>query len=155
MNNRIAAALAVALASPLVLSGCAATPDFETVVQDAVAASDPVIVDAFTATSTGLAGTGIWVRVYVTSTERDDLMRVIDSALEATLASSPTRPVSVRLDVAEAPMPHQPNMSQRNFPIEDVARELGLYEGHLSDDTISGTIDFFEERYGTWEELHQ
>jgi hypothetical protein len=155
MNNRIAAALAVALATPLALSGCAATPDFDTAVQEAVAASDPVIENAFTATSTGLAGIGVWVRVYVTSTEHDDLVRVIDTALETTLAASPVRPVSVRLDVAQAPMPDKPNMSQRNLPIEEAARELDLYDGHLSDDTISGTIDFFEERYGTWEELHQ
>lgn len=155
MNNRIAAALAVALATPLALGGCAATPDFDTVVQEAVTASDPVIGDAFTATSTGLAGIGVWVRVYVTSTEHDDLVRVIDTALEATIAASPVRPVSVRLDVAEAPMPGKPNMSQPNLPIEEAARELDLYDGHLSNDIISGTIDFFEERYGTWEELHQ
>ncbi|WP_193509947.1 hypothetical protein [Cryobacterium sp. BB736] len=155
MNNRIAAALAVVLATPFALSGCVAAPDFHTVVPAAVVASNPVIEDAFTATSTGIAGVGVWVRVYVTSTEHDDLVRVIDSALEATLAASPVRPVSVRLDVAASPMPGEPNMSQPNISIEDAARELDLYDGHLSDDTISGTIDFFEERYGTWEELRQ
>jgi hypothetical protein len=154
VNNRITAALAVALATPLALSGCLPTSDFKTVIPEAVAASDPLIEDAYAATSTGPAGVGVWVRVYVISAEPDELVRVIDTALEATLAASPQRPVSLRLDVALAPRPERPNRSQPNISIEQAARELDLYD-HFADDAIFGTIDFWEERYGTWEELHQ
>jgi hypothetical protein len=155
-KSTITAALAVALATPLALSGCTNPASFETVIPEAVVASDPIIEDALVATSTGPAGTGVWVRIYVTSTEHESLVRAIDAALEATLAGSPARPVELDLDVAHAPMPTEPRMTQPSIPLEAVARELDFYDsGNFFNDIISGTTDFFEERYGTWEELHQ
>lgn len=152
----IGAAIATSLAVPLALAGCAPTPEsFYADVRAAVVASDPVIDDAFVTGATGIAGQTARVRIYVTSTEHDDLVRAIDAALKATLASAPVRPPQIGLDVALAPMPSDPSIVSDNLDIEDAARELGLYEGFLSDDVIRGATERFEERYGTWEELHE
>lgn len=125
--------------------------------KDAVAAeilaADPSIVDVYMTSATGPGGTSLGARVYVDSVETDDLARVLDASLKAILTGSPERPSSYSVDLAEAPKPHTVVLARGALDIEAAARQAGWY-GSFSNDNISGATDTFEERFGTWEELH-
>lgn len=151
--SRIAAALAATVAVPLGLAGCAtvSTDDVADAVIPAVVAADPAIADAVLTASHGVAGTGIWVRVYVDDEDPVTLARVIDAALRATLESSPVRPVDVDLDLALAPRPADVNLNVGRLPIMDLAADLGLGDD-VADDVVGLSIDELEQRYGPWSE---
>lgn len=152
-RRRQAAALVAAVAAPALLAGCTVTP--EQVwgdVRAAVVASDPSIDDAYVAGATGPAGVDIRTRVYVTDTDEATIERVINAAFTAMIAGSPTRPPSLGLDIAIAPMPSEPSFTSRPLDITHVVTEMELFDRY-SNGVISASIEYMEERYGRWEDL--
>jgi hypothetical protein len=153
--NRLTAAVAAALALPLGLTGCTASPDdTRSVVAAAVSAADPAITDVFVTTGSGLAGTSIRVRVYIEPEDTAGVARILDASLQAILVGAPERPASFAIDVAEGAKPSTVNLNAGSIDLEDAARAVGLYE-HYSDDTLTGATDVLEERYGRWEDVHK
>lgn len=146
-------AIATAVSLAFTLTACVTPEQFEEAIVPAVADAHPAIVDVHVSSSTGLAGIGPWVRVYV-EPGTEDLASVIDASLRALLVASPERPPSWRLDLAEGPKPDDVNLNLGALDIEEAARELDLYDTYSSR-TLSGVTEILEERYGTWEELHE
>ena len=154
MNTKMRIVAAIVAASlPLLLVGCHVPGPSNEAIIPAIAEAHPAIVDVHVSSATGPSGISPWVRVYV-EPGTEDVAAVIDASLEALLVASPERPPNWTLDLAEGPKPDEVNLSVGELEIEEAARELGLYDTY-ADRALSGVTEILEERYGTWEELHE
>jgi len=145
----IGSAIAV-VAGALALTGCAADQGaFEEAVPAAVLAADPNIVDTHLSFSSGLAGRGFWLRIYLDDTSVDAAAESVEAALEAAYRASPSEPTGITLDIAEAPKPDEVELTSGSLPIEEVADEAGL---PWADDEIHMSSAALEDRYGPWQE---
>ena len=151
-RSRILAAAGALVLSPLALVGCssASQQDFDQAVPAAVVAADPNIVDTYLSYSTGLAGIGFWLRIYVSDTSDDAVAGAVDAAFAAAFHASPAPPTSIVLDVAEAPKPASVNARTGQLSLDGVAAQLGL-AADTSDDRITLSSGELAERYGAWQ----
>ncbi len=150
-TERIVAATAALLATPLLLSGCTASPvgDFRSQVAPAVIAADSNIRDTHLSFSTGPAGVGFWLRIYVDDASDDAVARSLVAALDAAYSASPSLPTSIQLDVARAPKPDDVELALGDIPISAAAEAAGLASYRLNNSIELGSADL-EQRYGPW-----
>ncbi|MET4159022.1 hypothetical protein [Agromyces sp. PvR057] len=146
----LAATVAVVAAGALALTGCAADQAaFEEAVPEAVLAADANIADTHLSFSSGLAGRGFWLRLYLDDTSVDAAADSVEAALEAAYRASPSEPTSITVDIAEAPAPVEVELTSGSLPIEEVADEAGL---PWADNEIRLPAEALEARYGPWQE---
>ncbi|MGN6274014.1 MAG: hypothetical protein ACTHMQ_13105 [Protaetiibacter sp.] len=145
------AATTALLATPLVLSGCTASPvaDFRSEVPPAVLAADSNIHDTHLSFSTGPAGVGFWLRIYVDDASDAAVARSLVAALDAAYAASPSAPTSIQIDVARAPKPEDVELALGAIPISGAADAAGLDPYRLNNSIELSSSDL-EERYGPW-----
>ncbi len=150
-TERIVAATTALLATPLLLTGCTASPvaDFRDAVPPAVLAADPNIRDTHLSFSTGPAGVGFWLRIYVDDTSDEAVARSLVAALDAAYAASPSSPTSIQIDVARAPKPEDVELALGGIPVSGPAEAAGLDQYRLNN-SIELSASDLEERYGRW-----
>jgi hypothetical protein len=150
-NVRLVAATAVLLTASLLLSGCTASPvdEFRSQVAPAVIAADPNIRDTNLSFSTGPAGVGFWLRIYVDDASDDAVAHSLAAALDAAYSASPSLPTSIQIDVARAPKPDDVELARGDIPISPAAEAAELSSYRLNNSIELGSADL-EERYGRW-----
>lgn len=150
-QHRIVAATAALLAALLLMTGCTAAPvaDFRRDVPPAVVAADSNIRDTYLSFSTGPAGVGFWLRIYVDDASDEAVAHSLLAALDAAYASSPSSPTTIQIDVARAPKPADVELALGAIRISGPAELAGLAHHRLNNTIALGTTDL-EERYGPW-----
>lgn len=111
-----------------------------------VLATDPNVTSVEMSNAVGIAGTSLHAVLTVKSTDLDDLVATIDSAMLAFLTGTPARPVGYGLELVDA--------DGKEIDIEEPAKASGWYDEAFNNQ-LGGGIDPVEARFGTWEELHQ
>ncbi|ANJ28509.1 hypothetical protein [Agromyces aureus] len=143
-------AVVVVATGTLGLTACAADQGaFEKAVPAAVLAAGPNIADTYLSFSSGPAGRGFWLRLYLDDTGVEASAESIDAALEAAYLASPSEPTGITLDIAAAPKPDEVELTTGSIPIEDAADEAGL---PWADNEIHLSSAALDERYGPWQE---
>ena len=149
--KRIAAVIGAALVAPLLLTGCVTTESYERAVPPALTASDDRISRASATAHKGLSGVRLTVQLWVNTTNQRELAEVLDNALRTSIAASPARPIGVTMYIAEA---GSSGVGRHGIDFTAAAQRIGVYDRY-SDRGVNGHISHWEERYGTWEDLHR
>ena len=149
-NVRIVTATATAaLFAALLLSGCTGSPvgDFRSQVAPAVIAADANIRDTEFSFTTGPAGVGFWLRIYVDDASDEAVAHSLVAALDAAYAASPSLPTSIQIDVARAPKPDDVDFALGDIPISAAVDAAELSSYRLNNSIELGSADL-EQRYG-------
>lgn len=148
-TKRIVAIVTALLATMLVLTGCASSPveEFREQIPASVLAADSNIHDTYLAFSTGPAGVGFWLRIYVADTSDEAVAASLAAALDAAYAASPSRPTDIQIDVGPLPRPGDVDLALGAIRISPAAELAGLAEYRLNNSIALGSADL-EERFG-------
>jgi hypothetical protein len=155
IRAQLAAAIAVALAVPTVLTGCVALPD-GVVIGDVTAGVHAALPEAH-GILVGLSYDGtpdrraVNVKVYVGAGGSPDLASIVNRVLKATWKSVPFEPAEAGVDVVEGEKPADASLAQVDgVDLTDAASTLGFDPSWVGLGGIQIPSDGMIKEYGAW-----